>query len=130
MALHRGSVRWNAFRKRWIMICNEIGGTSFLGEVWYAEADAPEGPWLRARRIATHDHYSFYNPVHHAFLDQKGGRIIYFEGTYAQTFSATKVPTPRYDYNQIQYRLDLADGRLAAAQSRTPTGRDPKRGGS
>ena len=26
-------------------------------------------------------------------------------------------PTPRYDYNQIMYRLDLADERLKAAQS-------------
>jgi len=113
---HRGSVRWNAFRKRWIMICNQAGGTSYLGEVWYAEADAPEGPWLLARKIVTHDHYSFYNPVHHAFFDQRGGRIIYFEGTYSHTFSATKTPTPRYDYNQILYRLDLADPRLAAVR--------------
>jgi len=109
---HRGSVRWNAFRKRWIMILCQAGGTSYLGEIWYAEADAPEGPWLRARKIVTHDHYSFYNPVHHAFFDQRGGRIIYFEGTYTNTFSATKVPTPRYDYNQIMYRLDLSDPRL------------------
>ncbi len=113
---HRGSVRWNAFRKRWIMVCNQAGGTSYLGEVWYAEADAPEGPWVSARKIVTHDHYSFYNPVHHAFFDQRGGRIIYFEGTYSHTFSATKTPTPRYDYNQIMYRLDLADPRLAAVR--------------
>jgi len=122
VALHRGSVRWNAFRKRWIMIAGQFGGaSSFLGEVYYAEADAPEGPYLRAKKIVTHNKYTFYNPVHHEFLDQRGGRIIYFEGTYAQTFSAAKFPTPRYDYNQILYRLDLADRRLAAAQSRTPT---------
>ncbi len=28
------------------------------------------------------------------------------------TFSAAKTPTPRYNYNQIMYRLDLADPRL------------------
>ena len=121
VGLHRGSVRWNAFRKRWIMICNQAAGTSFLGEVWYAEADAPEGPWLLARRIVTHDRYSFYNPVHHGFFDQQGGRIVYFEGTYSHTFSATKIPTPRYDYNQILYRLDLADPRLAVV--RRPPGK-------
>jgi hypothetical protein len=116
---HRGSVRWNAFRKRWVMILGQAGGeTSYLGEIWYAEADAPEGPWLAARKIVTHDHYTFYNPVHHAFFDQQGGRVIYFEGTYSHTFSATKVPTPRYDYNQIMYRLDLSDPRLAPAQRR------------
>jgi hypothetical protein len=45
-------------------------------------------------------------------FDQKGGRVIYFEGTYTAEFSGNTDPTPRYDYNQIMYRLDLADGRL------------------
>ena len=112
---HRGSVRWNAWRKRWIMILCEQWGTSALGEIWYAEADAPEGPWRRARKVVTHDAYSFYNPVHHAFFDSDGGRVIYFEGTYTRAFSGAKRPTPRYDYNQIMYRLDLADPRLALA---------------
>ena len=40
------------------------------------------------------------------------GRIIYFEGTYASTFSGAPSPTPRYDYNQIMYLLDLGDPRL------------------
>ena len=114
---HRGSVRWNAYRRRWVMIfCQSGGSSSYLGEIWYAEADAPEGPWGKARKIVTHDHYSFYNPVHHAFFDQKGGQIIYFEGTYTHTFSAAQFATPRYDYNQIMYRLDLADPRLEAAR--------------
>ena len=92
---------------------DEIGGaSSFLGEIWYTEADKPEGPWKTARKIVTHDHYSFYNPVHIDFYDQAGGRIIYFEGTYTTTFSSNNEPTPRYDYNQIMYRLDLADPRL------------------
>lgn len=117
--MHRGSVRWNAFRQRWILIATQEGGTSsHLGEVWYAEASHPTGPWRRAIRIVTHDHYSFYNPVQHDFFDQEGGRLIYFEGTYASTFSAAKFPTPRYDYNQILYRLDLNDPRLAAVRVR------------
>ena len=63
--------------------------------------------------VVTHDRYAFYNPVHDAFLDQAGGRLIYFEGTYAATFSRDgRDPTPRYDYNQMMYRLDLADPRL------------------
>lgn len=110
--MHRGSVRWNAYRQRWVMIATQQAGSSFLGEVWYAEALSPTGPWRRAKKIVTHDRYSFYNPVHHPFFDQQGGRVIYFEGTYAQTFSGNPVPTPRYDYNQIMYRLDLADPRL------------------
>jgi hypothetical protein len=105
-------VNWNPFRKRWIMIAGQQGGTSFLGEIWYAEATEPTGPWRRAKKIVTHDKYSFYNPVHHPVFNQEGGRLIYFEGTYVTTFSGNPVATPRYDYNQIMYRLDLSDPRL------------------
>ena len=116
--MHGGSVNWNAFRKRWILVAVQQGGTSFLGEVWYAEADSPTGPWGKATKIVTHDRYSFYNPVQRPFFDQDGGRLIYFEGTYAQTFSGNPDATPWYDYNQIMYRLDLSEPRLRAAQSK------------
>jgi hypothetical protein len=109
---HAGSVRWNEFRKSWIAIFNEYGGKSMLGEVWFAEAKQLTGPWSAAKKIMTHESYSFYNPVHHPFFDQDGGRLIYLEGTYAATFSGNNERTPRYDYNQIMYRLDLADPRL------------------
>jgi hypothetical protein len=111
--LHGGSIYWNAYRKKWILIGVQSFGTSFLGEVWVAQADAPTGPWGKARKIATHDKYTFYNPTQHPFFDQEGGRIIYFEGTYAETFSGNPCKTPRYDYNQVMYRLDLSDPRLA-----------------
>ena len=84
-----------------------------MGEVWYAEADTPLGPWVYARKIVTHDKYSFYNPKQHPMFDKDGGRIIFFEGTYTATFSGNPDPTPRYDYNQIMYQLDLSDPRLA-----------------
>jgi hypothetical protein len=114
ITLHAGSVNWNPFCKRWVMIANQIGGgTSMLGEVWYLEADAPQGPWDQAVKVVTHNKYGFYNPVHHAFFDEDGGRYIYFEGTYASTFEGKVEITPRYDYNQMMYRLDLADERLA-----------------
>jgi hypothetical protein len=114
VTLGMGSVRWNAYRKRYVMIAGELGGsTSMLGEIWYSEADAPEGPWRWARKIVTHDKYSLYNPVHHDFFDQDGGKTIYFQGTYTTTFSrSADDPTPRYDYNQIMYRLNLGDERL------------------
>jgi hypothetical protein len=115
--MHRGSVRWNPHRKRWILIAVQQGGTSFLGEVWYAESSKPTGPWRRTKKIVTHDRYDFYNPVHHDFFDQEGGRLIYFEGTYVNTFSGHPEPTPRYNYNQIMYRLDLDDPRLAPARA-------------
>jgi hypothetical protein len=103
----QGSVAWNAFRHRWILV-----GWANLSDVYYAEADTPLGPWVYARRVVTHTDYSFYNPRQHPFFDQEGGRRIYFEGTYSDTFSAPPVKTPRYNYNQIMYRLDLADERL------------------
>ena len=95
------------------MIAVQVRGKpSILGEVYYAESDKPEGPWPWAKKVVTHDRYSFYNPAHHPFFDQQDGRIIYFEGTYTFTFSRKEDPTPRYDYNQIMYRLDLSDARL------------------
>jgi hypothetical protein len=109
---HRGTVAFNAYRDRWIMIFTEHFGTSPLGEVWYAEADSPVGPWTRTTKIVTHDKYSFYNPRHHAEFDHDGGRMIYFEGTYTHTFSGNEQRTPRYDYNQILYRLDLSNPKL------------------
>jgi hypothetical protein len=109
--LHAGSVRWNEFRQRWILIASQDGAGK-LGETWYSEAPEPTGPWRRVRKIVTHERQSFYNPVHHDFLNQEGGRIIYFEGTYTRDFSGNPEATPRYNYNQIMYRLDLADSRL------------------
>ncbi len=111
-----GSVRWNTYRQRWISIAGQSGGKpSFLGEIWYAEAPSPVGPWTHAVKIVTHDRYTFYNPVQHTFLDEDGGRVIYFEGTYTREFSGSEKTTPLYNYNQILYRLDLADERLKAA---------------
>lgn len=109
---HSGSVYWNAYRNRWAMIVLESGGTSPLGEIWYAEADTPLGPWVYARKIVTHEKYSFYNPKQHPMFDKEGGRVIFFEGTYTALFSGNPEHTPRYNYNQIMYKLDLADERL------------------
>jgi hypothetical protein len=108
IVLHSGSVRWNAHRKRWVLVAGQVGGkSSLLGEVWYAESAHPTGPFARAVRVVSHDRQSFYNVCHHAFLDRDGGRVIHFEGTYTHTFSGNPDRTPRYDYNQILYRLDL-----------------------
>ena len=111
--LHAGSVAWNAYRRKCISIATQIYGTSMLGEIWYSEADEPTGPWRKSQKVVTHEKYSFYNPAHHPFFDQEGGRIIYFEGTYTADFSGSPTHSPRYDYNQVMYRLDLADERLS-----------------
>ena len=106
-----GSVHWNAFRKRWIGIFGrKHGKNSELGEIDYAEADTPTGPFRRAVKVCDHPKYTFYNPVQHAFLDK--GSAIYFEGTYTAEFSGNDDKTPLYNYNQLLYKLDLNDPRL------------------
>lgn len=109
---HGSSTYWNAYRGRWVQIFTQEFGTSALGELWMAEADTPTGPWLYARKVLTHDKYTFYNPTQHPFFAKDNGRQIYFEGTYTATYSGNDNPTPRYNYNQIMYRLDLDDARL------------------
>jgi hypothetical protein len=94
------------------MIVEEDRGLADNGEIWFAEADTPVGPWVYARKVVTHHKYTFYNPAHHPFFDQDGGRLIYFEGTYSDFLSGSPEKTPRYDYNQIMYRLALDDPRL------------------
>jgi hypothetical protein len=122
--LNNCSCFWNAYRKRYIMIASESFGATMLGEVWYSESDRPEGPWVQARKIITHankkgDAHDFYNPTQHPFFDQDGGRLIYLEGSYINTFSGNPHPTPYYEYNQIMYRLDLADPRLKSTEKQT-----------
>jgi len=108
-AARPGSVAWNDYRRRWIMIA------WWSGSIYYSEADRPEGPWKRALKIISHDEYNFYNPTQHTFFDQDGGRVIYFEGTYTAAFTNAKEKTPLYDYNQIMYRLRLDDPRVVKA---------------
>ncbi len=110
---HRGSIAWNAFRQRWIAVFTQIGGKpSALGEIWYAEADSPLGPWVSAVKILTHDNYTFYNPRIQTDLTPENAPFILFEGTYTAEFADHARPTPRYNYNQILYRLDLDDPKL------------------
>ena len=110
---HSGSIYWNGYRRRYVMIAVQIFGSSMLGEVWYSEADTPIGPWCYAVKVATHSKYSFYNPKQDPMFDKEGGKVIFFEGTYSTFLSGLRVATPRYDYNQLMYKLDLGDPRLA-----------------
>jgi hypothetical protein len=114
---HSGSIVWNPWRKRWVTIfMQSLGKPSGFGEIWYAEAPAPIGPWGKAVKILSHDNYTFYNPRIHPEFTAADSPILIFEGTYTTTFSGSSAPTPRYDYNQILYRLDLDDPSLSPAQ--------------
>jgi hypothetical protein len=114
---HTGSIAFNAYRKRWVTVFMEsFGKPSAFGELWFAEADAPTGPWGPAVKVLSHDNYTFYNPRLHPEFTVADSPILLFEGTYTSQFADKPAPTPRYDYNQILYRLDLDDPALAAAQ--------------
>ena len=105
------STAWNAHRKRFLRVTQQVGE---WGDLYHAEADTPMGPWVYTQRVIDHDQYTFYNPFHHPEFDQNGGRIVFLEGTYTTTFTEPPPsPTPRFDYNQVMYRLDLTDERLA-----------------
>ncbi len=105
---HRGAIAWSGYRQKWITVFTQLyGDSSALGEIWYAEAEAPTGPWKQAIKVVTHDHYTFYNPQLHCEFTSPESPILLFEATYTHTFSKTTDPTPRYDYNQVLYRLDL-----------------------
>lgn len=103
-------VVWNDYRKRWIMLMEDAG------DVFYSEAKQPEGPYSEPVKIIHHDRYNFYNVVTHHFFNKEGGRIIYLEGTYTDSFSGATEKTPRYNYNQVMYHLRLDNPRLQAAQ--------------
>jgi hypothetical protein len=118
---HSGSIAWNPWRQRWVTIFMQwFGKPSAFGELWYAEADTPTGPWGPAVNILSHDNYTFYNPRIHADFTPQDSPVLLFEGTYTVQFADKPHPTPRYDYNQILYRLDLDDERLKPAQQIGP----------
>ncbi len=112
---HRGSIAWSGFRKKWVAVFTQLRGTpSTLGEIWYAEADQPTGPWGPARKVVTHEQYTFYNPRLHPEFTPAQSPVLLFEATYTRQFSKTSAATPRHDYNQILYRLDLDDPALVS----------------
>jgi len=121
--LHNASITWNAWRQKFVLIGVQNGSKedpSPLGEVWYAESAKVSGPWKQGVKIASHPRYTFYNPVHHDFLDAEGGKVIYFEGTYSLEFSGNPLAPARYDYNQLMYRLDLSDPALKILRPASP----------
>ena len=114
---HSGSMAWNSWRKRWVTVFMQaFGKPSVFGELWYAEAESPTGPWGKAVKVLSHENYTFYNPRIHPEFTAADSPILIFEGTYTLQFADRPQPTPRYDYNQMLYRLDLDDPALKAAQ--------------
>jgi hypothetical protein len=115
---HSGSMAWNKYRRRWVTVfMQSFGKPSAFGELWYAEAESPTGPWGTAVKVLTHENYTFYNPRLHPEFTPADSPILIFEGTYTAEFADRPPPTPRYNYNQVLYRLDLDDPRLSRIRS-------------
>lgn len=96
----RGSVYWNDYRQKWILITGAM-------DTWYSEADTPIGPWVYARKVAEHRSF-LYNPTQQPIFDQNNGEDIFFEGTFTK-FLSEEERVPRYDYNQLTYKLSLSN---------------------
>jgi Cellulase (glycosyl hydrolase family 5) len=93
VVLHRSSVQWNAWRQRWVLIGTQAGGKddpSPLGEIWYAESAAPDGPWKAAVKVVSHPRYSFYNPVHHGFFQSPRPATIITKSCIGSTSRARR----------------------------------------
>jgi hypothetical protein len=107
--VHRGHIAWHPWRRKWLAIFTQRGGkSSSLGEIWLAEASDPIGPYIDAHKVLSHDTYTFYNPVLHPQFFRADSPLVYFEGSYTSEFSGNKMPTPRWDYNQVMYQVDLS----------------------
>ena len=88
---HSGSISWNRWRKRWVTVFMEtLGKPSAFGEIWYAEADEPTGPWGPAVKVLSHENYTFYNPLLHPEFTPEGSPLLYFEGTYTMQFTKSR----------------------------------------
>lgn len=112
-------VAWNAYRKRWVMIASGSAGLGGAGHaLWYAESDKAEGPWKLAMKVADEAGTSLDDPSLHPFFDQDGGRWIYFEATVSASTGPSAMRVPRYEQNQMMFRLDLSEERLAPVTKR------------
>ena len=111
---HGGSVYWNEYRRRWVMIAVEIVGSLVPGRGLVRRGRhaarplglRPQGRHPRRLQLLQSQAASAVRPARAAGSSSS-------RGLTPRPSRATKDPTPRYDYNQVMYQLDLADPRLA-----------------
>lgn len=134
VAMAAVGIAWNPYLKLWVNIMEQgkygEDVPRGLGEIWFATAKSPVGPWKYSRKVATHtmldetqlvnNNNDLYNPVQHYELMREGGRVVYFSGTFVSTFSGNTFRTPYYDYNNIMYRLFMNDSRLEGLPTPPP----------
>lgn len=132
--LGSGSVNWNTWAQRYVFLA--AGDTSALhqsagGSMHIAFSWTLDGPWVNGTRIGDHNISggSCYNGLQLPSLDAEGGRIVHIACTYTAMWSNTIVRpwvwstclfglggehqdcspvVPRYEYNNLVYRVDLA----------------------
>lgn len=113
LMLGSGTVRWNAFCKKWVMIAAEAsGGAASAGRIWYGEAESPDGPWNAMKCVVEEPGMSLADPVHHGLFDQEEGRLVYFDCSVS-SLAGGGAAMPRYEQNRTMYRLNLADPRFS-----------------
>ncbi len=104
VSIQESSIEWNPHHRCYVMIASSADG-----DLWFSESPHIQGPWKNAIRILSADPGKCAAPVQHPFMNQEGGRIIWFETAYLES------SLPRYDGTELMYRLDLADLRLKPA---------------
>jgi len=102
--VQESSIEWNPHHRCYVMIASSVDG-----DVWFCESRHLEGPWENAIRIISAEPGRCSSPVQHPFMNQDGGRIIWFETALLDS------GLPRYDRNELMHRLDLDDPRLKPA---------------
>ena len=116
LTLSGGDIQWNEHRQRWVYISQR--DDDIEGQVWYSESAELIGPYDTAVKIISHEDdddiehnlgsYTFYNVVQLAFAAE--GANIYIAGTLdaaTDMDNSARANVPRYDYNNMVYRLDL-----------------------
>jgi hypothetical protein len=104
-AFNSSATYWNEYRKVWSMVGEEIFGTSFAGEIWYAEAPSPDGPWVNTIKVMTHarsnDTYTYYNLWQHPEFTDASNRYLYFEGTYTDFLTDAGLTAQYFDNSDL-----------------------------
>jgi len=119
-----GSVNFNAALQQYLVLSSQ-GSTMYV-----SLSPSLMGPYRDAFPVAWHNSSgsSCYNPLHMPWLDEDNGRVIYFACSFTAMWSDANNPNsqwytcltginarencapivPRYEYNNLVYRLDVS----------------------
>ena len=123
-----GTVNYNEALGQYLLI-TEYSSTDRRGAIFAGVSSSLTGPWTYVTPVLSHDvtGASCYNPLHMPWMDEEGGRFIYVACSYTAMWSDKNnpnsqwytcltgvdsyqncaTPVPRYEYNNMVYRLDV-----------------------